>query len=529
MSSFMFVFLTGRDKGRTRIYHQDRVTIGTSESCDLVLSVNGARATGKLFGPQGVVAQVKNSDGGPQLVIKCGDELPVAINGERVTCEPPATSVALYDGDSIRFGEPGTGPELLFHVLRDDFRSLQPVPKNPDVSLAPDGPASVHPLTATLFVKELATSLWAEVPRRVKAYSVFGAFAVALFAVLFIFLVFQQLRASHEQIGQLQREIERDREEREAGRKSIEEQQRRLDDLQKIYEGNRSFAQRISEQFAEGVCLIVGTYTFADRVTGKPLRYETADFANGSVVDETGDLVASVDGLGPAVEVEFTGTGFLVAEDAILTNRHVVQPWWRDDRASLIIAQGMRPRIEKLYAYFPKLKTPFTLRVARVSESQDLAVVRVDLGDVAVRVLPVSTDAAPTVTPGKAVVLLGFPAGVEALVERLPEADRAAAIGRGNRSIVEVAELLAERGAIRPLTTQGIVGDVVPGRIVHNAATAEGGSGGPLFDDSGQVIGVNSAILVSAESGMSFQGSNFGIPVSAALPLLKATQAKPEE
>ena len=51
MSSFMFVFLTGRDKGKTRIYQQDRVTIGTADTCDLVLPVSGVNSTGALVRP----------------------------------------------------------------------------------------------------------------------------------------------------------------------------------------------------------------------------------------------------------------------------------------------------------------------------------------------------------------------------------------------------------------------------------------------------------------------------------------------
>src|ERR1051325_10215625 len=80
MSSLMFVFLSGRDKGKTRIYQQDRVSIGTSDACDLVVSFNGARATGKLFAPPEVLAHVKRVKESCQLVVKCGDDAPVAVN-----------------------------------------------------------------------------------------------------------------------------------------------------------------------------------------------------------------------------------------------------------------------------------------------------------------------------------------------------------------------------------------------------------------------------------------------------------------
>ena len=97
-------------------------------------------------------------------------------------------------------------------------------------------------------------------------------------------------------------------------------------------------------------------------------------------------------------------------------------------------------------------------------------------------------------------------------------------VGRGNRSLLEVAQTLADHGAIRPLTTQGIVGDAAPGRIVHNAATTEGGSGGPVFDETGRVIAVNAAILVSSETGQSFSGLSFAVPITAALPMMREWQ-----
>jgi serine protease Do len=50
---------------------------------------------------------------------------------------------------------------------------------------------------------------------------------------------------------------------------------------------------------------------------------------------------------------------------------------------------------------------------------------------------------------------------------------------------------------------------------VYDAATTSGGSGGPLFNRSGKVIGVNFAILKG------FGGSNLAVPVRYANELLK--------
>jgi S1-C subfamily serine protease len=76
-------------------------------------------------------------------------------------------------------------------------------------------------------------------------------------------------------------------------------------------------------------------------------------------------------------------------------------------------------------------------------------------------------------------------------------------------------EELARRRLIRPTTTQGHIGDVLPDKIVYDAQTTSGGSGGPLFNNEGKVIGINFAMV------REFGGSNFAIPVGYGTSLLK--------
>jgi len=78
-----------------------------------------------------------------------------------------------------------------------------------------------------------------------------------------------------------------------------------------------------------------------------------------------------------------------------------------------------------------------------------------------------------------------------------------------------VLEELAKRKLIRPLVTQGHVGDVLEDKIVYDAQTTSGGSGGPLLNREGGVIGVTYAVVKG------FGGSNFGVPIRFATPLLK--------
>jgi serine protease Do len=81
--------------------------------------------------------------------------------------------------------------------------------------------------------------------------------------------------------------------------------------------------------------------------------------------------------------------------------------------------------------------------------------------------------------------------------------------------VTEIVSQLAAQQLIRPTTTQGHIGDVLKDKIVYDAATTVGGSGGPLFDRDGKVIGVNSAILED------FGGSNLAVPVRYAEELMK--------
>jgi S1-C subfamily serine protease len=83
---------------------------------------------------------------------------------------------------------------------------------------------------------------------------------------------------------------------------------------------------------------------------------------------------------------------------------------------------------------------------------------------------------------------------------------------------------LAQSRKIVPLTTQGAITDLDTRRIVHDAKTAEGGSGAPLFGQSGKVIGVNFGVFTENTA------ANMAVPIKFAVDLLKKAGWKsPEE
>jgi hypothetical protein len=83
---------------------------------------------------------------------------------------------------------------------------------------------------------------------------------------------------------------------------------------------------------------------------------------------------------------------------------------------------------------------------------------------------------------------------------------------------ISAASELAALSLIRPSTTCGHLGDVVSDKLIYDAPTAHGGSGGPVFNTKGEVIGVNSAYMDG------FSGGTIGVSVDSLRPLLQEAQ-----
>ena len=69
----------------------------------------------------------------------------------------------------------------------------------------------------------------------------------------------------------------------------------------------------------------------------------------------------------PIQRTRISGTGFVVAEGLIATNRHVAEPWYGDPDTDALIAKGATPRLEKMVAYFPGSPAPVNLTPAALS------------------------------------------------------------------------------------------------------------------------------------------------------------------
>ncbi len=276
-----------------------------------------------------------------------------------------------------------------------------------------------------------------------------------------------------------------------------------------------SVAQAIIKTYSQSVCLIHVSVAIREQSSGRPLRYVGLTADGEPQIDIKGQPAITLDGNGPEVRIHALGSGFLAAAGGrIVTNHHVVEPWWEDDSlASMKKEQGLEPVISEMEAFFPGSPRSFPCVTERISTDVDLAVVRAELGDLKREIL--SFDAGDANLSGEAVVLMGYPTGIEAILARADESVVREIVISSRGELKSILAELAARNLIRPTVTQGHIGDVLKDKIVYDAQTTSGGSGGPLFSQRAKVIGINFAIV------RDFGGSNFGIPGHYARELLR--------
>ena len=388
---------------------------------------------------------------------------------------------------------------------------------------------------------------------KIGAYSVIGAAAVM--AVVFYFYSrgarretqraygvvaqlergLQQQSALMDRTRKMREEFERDKEHRQ----QVEEQSRSLrekmdkaasagemaalrkeltdnSDHLKRMDGEARIAQSIIRSAAPSVCLLHVVVAFRDHFSGRRLRWAVENPEEQAQQPQEKAKVG-LDGPGPEVRLDFFGTGFLVGREGqnsrILTNHHVVEPWWQNAELKKVEQDALEPIVVEMNAYFPGDPRAFRMRTQAISTEADLALVQGSLADLRRATLAFDGTRQAAVI-GDPVVLLGYPTGLDAILARTDEATVRAIVAEAQGNPKAIMAALAARRLIRPLATQGHIGDQLRDRIIYDAQTTSGGSGGPLFNRLGKVIGVNFAML------QGFGGSNFGIPARFAQALL---------
>ena len=245
------------------------------------------------------------------------------------------------------------------------------------------------------------------------------------------------------------------------------------------------------------------------------MHYAAVNSSGEPATDKSNNPLVSPTGSGPEVHLDVFGTGFLASDDGqILTNHHVAEPWWQNDDLKELLDQGLEPVTVEMTTYFPGVPHGIAIHTEKISPTADVAVLKADISQLGIKQIALA-DGRRSAVSGGPVVLLGYPTALDAILARAgaETLQSIAAASKGDSK--QVMEELARRHLIRPITTQGHIGDILPDKIVYDAQTTSGGSGGPLFNDEGKVIGINFAMV------REFGGSNFAIPVGYGKSLLK--------
>jgi DNA-binding response OmpR family regulator len=293
-------------------------------------------------------------------------------------------------------------------------------------------------------------------------------------------------------------------------RKQLEEATGRL----KRLTSESDAAEGVIRSYMPSVCLLHVSVAFNDQGSGRRLRYGLINADGAPLKDSDGNPVYTLEGRMPEVRADFFGTGFLVAEGKILTNHHVAQPWWKNDELSSALQQGLEPVIAEMTAYFPDAPAGVSVGISQISDDADLSMLHGDLSGLKRPILKIDSRKEAAVS-GQPVISVGYATGISAILARAGEDEVEDIVKVSGGDPRKIAGELLRRKLIRPLVTQGHIGDVLADKIVYDAQTTSGGSGGPLINLDGEVIGVTFAVVKG------FGGSNFGVPIRYAQPLLK--------
>jgi putative serine protease PepD len=186
----------------------------------------------------------------------------------------------------------------------------------------------------------------------------------------------------------------------------------------------------------------------------------------GEIYDRSKDAVAFI--TSRSSQGVATGTGFAITPDGyVVTNAHVI------DGASTVTVKVGDGRSTQA-------------KVVGVDQSTDIALLKVDVGDAALATLQLGDSSAVEV--GDDVFAIGNPYGLD-------------------RTLTTGVVSALQRSIDAPN------GFAISNVIQTDAALNPGNSGGPLLDDQGRVIGVNSQIESASAAGGQGQNSGVGFAV----------------
>lgn len=481
--------LSGPYRGRTITYANEKLLLGTAEDADIRYP-GGAKVAGRH-------AMLEFVEEGCSFYLR-------AIEGRVFVNRRETREVILEQGDLLEIGV--GGPKLRFRIDYSDGKTCKPVRQMLRDARDVGGESGFLAGTQSLKRDLVGQISWRArlVILSVLVVVVVGAGYLGGFigskrtARQHEILQAEQAELYDKEFAKIREQMEEFRR-KQAGHASQQEVERLRADLARrarvvdeLVQRNAALRQ-VLDVYSRGVCLLHGKFTFKAR--------------------QNGTLVPVVGPDGNPLELEYVGSGFLASPDGyVITNRHVAEPWWNNNAVAPLLEQGMIPEFTHLTATFPGKQPvavdPMTIRLS--ADDVDVAVLKVIVQDVPV--LPFFSGDVRSVRGGR-VIVLGYPTGLNAVLARADPDLVAEVLALASDTTGLIAEL-ALRDAISPVITQGALNEVREKRLVYDAETTSGGSGGPVFGPDGTVIGVNFAITYD------FDGSNFGVPIRFARTLL---------
>ncbi len=502
--------LTGHSRGTITWLTGDETTVVVGRNAMLRLAPNRTDA------PDASVIAILRRKGDTYEIEAAADE-PLWINGTSQTAR------LLAHNDLIEFGERGPVSRFCLYHERDVVhRSLVDVIRDAIGYLR----VSRQPMHRRLFraLGQIATRLTLQTSILFRIGVILSLAALAVF-------VYQQRRVSQllqteierstVQLESFARSLDRTRNETitpadlEALRlelnPSVSSHEERLNALERRW----SAAPRIIARASPSVMFLQGGYGFRETATGRMLRHiVTSD--GRPMMTPYGTPLLSLEGEGPVVERQFSGTGFVMEGTRMLiTNRHVALAWEKDVEKESLKSRGLEPVLLRFHGYLPGRAEALELELVRASDTADLALVRPKQDGALPSGLGLSLAQANP-QQGDEVLILGYPTGLRSMLVQAGEAFVKSLQDGGISGFWAIAEALAKENRIRPLASRGIVSQAGGESVVYDAETTSGGSGGPVLNSRGRVLAVNSAIIPS------FGGSNIGVPYTHVRALLDA-------
>ena len=527
MAAGIIIHISVGTERRTEYFSEERISVGTNENNDIQIHSNSLE-------PQETWFELELSEGDYRIV-SLNKSLKLTYNDN----QPVRRYIAIQDGDKITVDL----TDIVFSFFTLASKSAL-ITTHRDTHVAQfieeaalESAVSPKRDDAKAFLREFVRELSREISWTTKLI-IFVLAISFVSGILYLGFAFnKELKEARKQSEQ-QNEVVRKLEEKlnQTGEQigNIQEKNQQVIDI-------FSLAPRLRSDYGNGICLIVGVYDLVSKANGKSLRYPDPQAVQPDPYepmpqqtpqeDQVPQAVPpqmglTTEGAGTPIEYDFIGTGFHVGGGYIITNRHVLQPWNEDDLVKQMMRDSNgRARVKRLVVYFPNISQPFPLRIRQTSSREDLAIAAIDPASVPADLPVLPLDAgSDAVAVGKTVVSMGYPNGPDRLLAMVDDAEAKAINARFGGSRQAIITFLAQSRKIVPLTTQGSITDLDQRRIVHDAKTAEGGSGAPLFGQTGKVIGVNFGVFTESNA------ANMAIPIRFAVDLLRQAGWKsPEE